>query len=452
MKREAAKKQALFRSALAILALLLLASPAFATRTNPVLANDLGEQRGTTLLIGETTADDLAATLNIETQNRFPLFANENQFDSVYKRTVVCAPEATFRLLSDFSNSPRIITSQKLVSGDLVWEPRFNLRKVRELVAVSRLCHETMEDIDSPNLYAAMANQPNMARDPMGEVIETPWDAISFGMGAYSFYNNIEEGNLGWATLDAVGMVADAVAILIPGLPGGAGAAIKASRAGKAAFRALRIADQAAGIAQGVSQAGDEFEKGNYGTGAFYAGLASFSSVNFARKIAPDIAKDLANRSLQAQRGFVKLDLLLPGVPKSTALSETLTMQKELSELVNRQGAVVDRWLGSANSRWAKLYRSVQGTNPNFAKGIRGRILDIRMRGIFRKRFGDIPDIRIDQTIRGSGNKFRPDLYFPALGGRRVIFDVGSPSKVTGILDYEGMADDLVPLIPRQWF
>jgi hypothetical protein len=39
----------------------------------------------------------------------------------------------------------------------------------------------------------------------------------------------------------------------------------------------------------------------------------------------------------------------------------------------------------------------------------------------------------------------------PNLGGRRVIFDVGGPSKIGDILKYDGMADDLIPLVPVQW-
>ncbi|NQT12901.1 MAG: hypothetical protein HQ582_09130 [Planctomycetes bacterium] len=141
------------------------------------------------------------------------------------------------------------------------------------------------------------------------------------------------------------------------------------------------------------------------------------------------------------------------GAPSSTpSLSPILQRQKDLTHLVNRQGAVVDRWLGTNNSRWAQAYRANLQTNPNFAKGIRGRILDVRMRARFRDMYGDVPGIRIDQTIPGSGNSLRPDLYFPNIDSRRVLFDVGSPSKVSDILKYERMADEVIPLIPEQWF
>lgn len=74
------------------------------------------------------------------------------------------------------------------------------------------------------------------------------------------------------------------------------------------------------------------------------------------------------------------------------------------------------------------------------------------MRSIFKDMFGNkVPGIRIDQTIEGSGNALRPDLYFPNLAGKRVIFDVGSASKRDGISKYKEMADLLFALIPDQW-
>lgn len=141
------------------------------------------------------------------------------------------------------------------------------------------------------------------------------------------------------------------------------------------------------------------------------------------------------------------------GGQNAPGLSPILQRQKELTLLVNRQGAVVDRWVASSSNRWAQLYRANLQTNPNFAALIRGRVLDVRMRGQFRDTFGStVPGVRIDQTIPGSGNRLRPDLYFPSINNRSVIFDVGSPSKVSDILKYEGMADVLIPLTPEQWF
>ncbi len=129
---------------------------------------------------------------------------------------------------------------------------------------------------------------------------------------------------------------------------------------------------------------------------------------------------------------------------------EILARQKQLAQLVNRQGEVIDRWLSSSTNRWAQLYRMSVNSNPNFANMIRGRFLDIRMRSKLASIFRGQPGVRIDRTIPGSG-RLRPDLYFPEIGGRSVIFDIGGQSKISGILKYKGMADELIPLVPIQW-
>lgn len=73
----------------------------------------------------------------------------------------------------------------------------------------------------------------------------------------------------------------------------------------------------------------------------------------------------------------------------------------------------------------------------------------VRMRRILQEKYGDIPGVRIDQTIPGTNSALWPDLYCPDLDGRKVIFDVGGPSKVGDISKYNGMADDLFPLVPK---
>ena len=126
-----------------------------------------------------------------------------------------------------------------------------------------------------------------------------------------------------------------------------------------------------------------------------------------------------------------------------------LQKQKALAQIVNHQATVVERWLGVSNNRWAKLYRASLSSSPNFAKGIRGRFLDIRTRNIFRSMYRSSPGIHVDKAV--SGSPLRPDLFFSNLNKRKVIFDVGGKSKVEEIKKYTGKADDLIPLIPVQW-
>ncbi|MEM7538996.1 MAG: polymorphic toxin type 35 domain-containing protein, partial [Chloroflexota bacterium] len=64
--------------------------------------------------------------------------------------------------------------------------------------------------------------------------VESGWDLFSLGVGLASLGANIYEGNYGSAALDVVGIAGDFIALAVPGVPGGAGAAIKSTRVAKA--------------------------------------------------------------------------------------------------------------------------------------------------------------------------------------------------------------------------
>lgn len=80
------------------------------------------------------------------------------------------------------------------------------------------------------NRYWYASNNPYKFKDPDGRAIETVWDAASLGMGVNSLVGNVREGNWGAAVVDGLGVIADGAATLVPGVPGGAGAAIGAIR------------------------------------------------------------------------------------------------------------------------------------------------------------------------------------------------------------------------------
>ena len=92
------------------------------------------------------------------------------------------------------------------------------------------------------NRYLYGSNNPQKYVDPDGRIIETAWDIANIAMGAGSTAANIAAGNYGKAAIDAVGVVVDVAAMVIPGVPGGAGAGIKA----------LRGADEAGSVAKGT--------------------------------------------------------------------------------------------------------------------------------------------------------------------------------------------------------
>ena len=61
--------------------------------------------------------------------------------------------------------------------------------------------------------------------------METLWDVANVTLGVGSFVDNVKQGNVGDAVLDGLGVVVDVATVILPGLSGGAGAAIKGARA-----------------------------------------------------------------------------------------------------------------------------------------------------------------------------------------------------------------------------
>jgi RHS repeat-associated protein len=80
------------------------------------------------------------------------------------------------------------------------------------------------------NRYAYVRNNPLRYVDPDGRAIETLWDAFNIGLGFSSLVDNLRQGNLGSATLDAAGLTVDTLAAAVPFVPGGAGSALRAAR------------------------------------------------------------------------------------------------------------------------------------------------------------------------------------------------------------------------------
>ena len=70
-------------------------------------------------------------------------------------------------------------------------------------------------------------------------------------MGVYSLVDNVKQGNVKDAVIDTIGVVADAAAIALPGVPGGAGYAVKATRA----VEVLQKVDKAAQVFSTVESA-----------------------------------------------------------------------------------------------------------------------------------------------------------------------------------------------------
>lgn len=110
------------------------------------------------------------------------------------------------------------------------------------------------------HLYHYAGNNPVKYTDPDGNWIETGWDVTSLAAGIYSFVNNVKNGDVLGAVIDGAGIIADAAAVALPLIPGGAGTAIKAVRATKATAETLVAAGQ---IYSGATNIKEGFEKGN---------------------------------------------------------------------------------------------------------------------------------------------------------------------------------------------
>ncbi|WP_278585117.1 putative toxin [Coprobacter fastidiosus] len=78
--------------------------------------------------------------------------------------------------------------------------------------------------------YAYCAGNPVRYVDPTGRWIESLWDVASLTIGAKSFVENVRQGNVKASVVDGLGMLVDLGAVILPGVPGGAGVAIKTGR------------------------------------------------------------------------------------------------------------------------------------------------------------------------------------------------------------------------------
>ncbi len=144
---------------------------------------------------------------------------------------------------------------------------------------------------DSANPYAYCNHNPFDYMDSKGKYLESGWDVFSLGVGIASLSYNLTRDEINWWTvgLDVAGIAADTAALILPGVPGGAGAAIKASRTvasgvdavqqitrlGKA-VRYTQAVNGAVSTVQGGYMSYEAAREGHYGATVAHIGLSAF--------------------------------------------------------------------------------------------------------------------------------------------------------------------------------
>jgi RHS repeat-associated protein len=167
---------------------------------------------------------------------------------AIHNVYLAASPVSTTKLLTGFKASPFV-------------EPRSGFAFFRARWYSPQdgtwLTGDPFGPIDSSNLHAAFACDPVNGFDPTGNVVETVWDAASLGLGIYQI-SQWDENTSGWAkALDVVGVAADTAAVVLPFIPGGVGAGLKAYRAADAAhdlYTTGRTLDRALDTIQGIDQ------------------------------------------------------------------------------------------------------------------------------------------------------------------------------------------------------
>ena len=155
--------------------------------------------------------------------------------------------------------------------------------------------------------YNYVVNNPIILNDPNGQWIESAWDAFSLGTGVTSLVSNIKEGNVLSAVVDGVGIFADAVALAVPIVPGGASAGIKALRA---ADNVIDVVQSTKGV-KNASSIVENAKQGKQFEGTVTQSLKNAGHKNVAEQVTvkPNVdgAKNVRLDNVSTKDGGIKL-------------------------------------------------------------------------------------------------------------------------------------------------
>ena len=274
----------------------------------------------------------------------------------------------------------------------------------------------------SLNRFSYTHNNPNKFTDPSGHIVESPWDIASLVVGLGSLGYNLYQGNYGDAAIDALGVIADAAAVALPGVPGGAGIGIKAYRAAKITVKVLQTLDRAVNVGQGIANTYKNIEEGNYGWAAVNAGLTIFGigalqdagrGLNRAIKVSDEVAdyQRVLNQSqdvLKAKNNSEALQEL----SQTAAKEQKSQLLRELDDSGIYEGAERTRRAqselgGLAEERARRI--STKGDELYIAsKDVRGPVLSV------------VKDRKTGEVFYGLNdvNKKTPSVFHPVLKER----------------------------------
>ena len=154
---------------------------------------------------------------------------------------------------SESSNNPYKFIGKEVVGGSGLVIYDFGARFYSPYIPRWLTMDPFAEKYYGISPYAYCAGNPVNIVDRDGNIIDTAWDIASLGMGVASLISNIKARNVGAAIMDGFGIVADAAAVVLPLVPGGVSAGLKAARG---AAKGVDVAiDAAKGIDEGVDAA-----------------------------------------------------------------------------------------------------------------------------------------------------------------------------------------------------
>lgn len=217
------------------------------------------------------------------------------------------------------------------------------------------------------NLYWYGKNNPTTYVDLDGKIIETLWDIANVGMGLVSAGSNLWAGNFGAAAVDLGGVVLDAASVALPGVPGGAGTAIKAARAADKAVdavKALNKVDNAVDAVKAADKVSDAAKTIN-----------KVDNVHDASKTA-DAAGDaqkIANKSAVE-------DVAKAGQDASEKITESGARGRNFEKVVSEQTGNIKNTELLKTSEGVSIPDSIKGSRFTEIKDVKSLSLDKQFR------------------------------------------------------------------------